>query len=43
MYYLNLRINVSTDRLSDQILALDGDNIEAIQWKQQKKSTSNIF
>lgn len=42
VYFLNLRVNVSTDRLSDQILTLDADNIEAIQWKQQK-SAANIF
>jgi uncharacterized membrane protein YhiD involved in acid resistance len=36
MYYLNLRLNVSTDRLSDNILASDAENIEGIQWKQQK-------
>jgi uncharacterized membrane protein YhiD involved in acid resistance len=42
VYFLNLRVNVSTDRLSDQILTLDSDNIEAIQWKQQK-SAANIF
>lgn len=40
VYYLNLRVNVSTDRLSDQILTLDADNIEGIQWKQQKNANT---
>jgi uncharacterized membrane protein YhiD involved in acid resistance len=38
MYYLNLRLSVSTDRLSDQILALNSDDVEAIEWKQQKNA-----
>lgn len=42
MYYLNLRVNISTDFLSDRILASDPTNIEGIQWA-QKKSAANIF
>ena len=37
-YYLNLRLNISTDRLSDQILNSDADDIDGIQWKQQKNT-----
>jgi len=39
VYYLNLRLNLSTDFLSEQILALDSDNIEGIQWEQKKNAT----
>jgi hypothetical protein len=42
MYYLNLRLNISTDKLSDRIFASDTDNIEGIQWKQQK-SVSTLY
>lgn len=35
MYYLNLRLNVSTDQLNDQVLAID-PSIEGISWEQQK-------
>ncbi len=42
VYYLNLRLNLSTDYLSDRIFALDTDNIEGIQWE-QKKSATDIY
>jgi uncharacterized membrane protein YhiD involved in acid resistance len=42
VYFLNLRLNVSTDRLSDQILTLDSENIESVKWKQQK-NLANAF
>lgn len=42
VYYLNLRLNLSTDHLSEQIFALDPDNIEGIQWEQKKKA-SDIY
>jgi uncharacterized membrane protein YhiD involved in acid resistance len=42
MYYLNLRLNLSTDSLSEQILALDPSNIDGIQWA-QKKSATDIY
>lgn len=42
VYYLNLRLNLSTDYLSDQIFALDPNNIEGIQWE-QKKSATDIY
>jgi hypothetical protein len=37
-YYLNLRLNLSTDILSDRILAADR-NIEGIQWSKTKSAT----
>ena len=37
-YYLNLRLNLSTDHLSDKIMALD-KNIEGIQWSKTKNAT----
>lgn len=39
VHYLNLRLNLSTDYLSEQILALDSENIEGIQWEQKKNAT----
>lgn len=38
-YYLNLRLNLSTDRLSDKIMASDPHNIEGIQWAKTKSAT----
>lgn len=42
VYYLNLRLNLSTDRLSDLIMGRDPENIEGIQWN-QKKGTADIY
>ena len=42
MYFVNLRLNLSTDYLSDIILSFDQDNIEGIEWK-QKKSSSYVY
>jgi uncharacterized membrane protein YhiD involved in acid resistance len=39
VYYLNLRLNLSTDHLSDRILRLDPRNVEGIQWSQKKGAT----
>ena len=39
VYYLNLRLNLSTDHLSDRILRLDPNNVEGIQWSQKKGAT----
>jgi len=36
VYYLNLRLSLSTDYLSEKILAADPDLIEGIQWSQNK-------
>lgn len=41
-YYLNLRLSLSTDYLSDRIFDLDPTNIEGIQWE-QKKSATDIY
>lgn len=42
MYYLNLRLNLSTDYLSDRIFDLDAENVEGIEWV-QKKGSSYIY
>lgn len=42
VYYLNLRLNLSTDHLSDRILRMDPNNVEGIQWS-QKKGASDIY
>jgi len=42
MYYLNLRLNLSTDYLSDRIFDLDSENVEGIEWA-QKKGSSYIY
>jgi uncharacterized membrane protein YhiD involved in acid resistance len=42
VYYLNLRLSLSTDYLSEKIFALDRDNIDGIQWA-QKKSATDIY
>jgi len=35
-YFLNLRLNLTTDKLSDRILAADPDNTEGLQWSKSK-------
>jgi uncharacterized membrane protein YhiD involved in acid resistance len=42
VYYMNLRLNLSTDQLSEQIIALDPENVDGIQWE-QKKSATDIY
>ena len=37
-YYLNLRLSLSTDQLSDKILDID-KNVDAIQWSKTKSAT----
>lgn len=39
VYYLNLRLSLSTDYLSDRIMLLDPKNVEGIQWSQKKGAT----
>jgi hypothetical protein len=39
VYVLNMRANVSTDRLSDEILASDIDNIDTVEWEQKESQT----
>jgi uncharacterized membrane protein YhiD involved in acid resistance len=41
-YYLNLRLNLTTDKLSDRILTADPDNTEGIQWS-KTKNAADIF
>lgn len=41
-YYLNLRLNLTTDKLSDRIMSADPDNTEGIQWS-KTKSAADIF
>lgn len=41
-YYMDLRINLTTDTLSDRILSADDENIEGIQWS-KSKIASDIF
>ena len=38
VYYLNLKLKLSTDLLSDRILAADIENIEGIQWSKTKNA-----
>ena len=37
-YYLNLRLSLSTDQLSDKIMSID-PNVDAIQWSKTKSAT----
>jgi uncharacterized membrane protein YhiD involved in acid resistance len=39
MYYVSMPPTVSTDRLSEEIRALDPQNIDAIEWEQKKDSS----
>lgn len=41
-YYLNLPLNLTTDKLSDRVLSSDTKNIEGIQWS-KTKSASDIY
>ena len=36
VYYLNLRLRLTTDTVSDRILSADSENIEGIQWSKTK-------
>ncbi|MCA1590132.1 MAG: hypothetical protein LC734_07020, partial [Acidobacteria bacterium] len=42
VYYLNLRLNLSTDYLSERMIRLDPENIEGISWS-QTKGASGIY
>ena len=42
VYYVNLRLSLSTDYLSDRIQRLDPRNVEGIQWS-QKKPAADIY
>jgi uncharacterized membrane protein len=39
VYVVNMRANVSTDRLSDEILASDTDNVDTVEWEQKVSET----
>jgi len=39
VYVVNMRSNVSTDRLSDEILKSDADNIDTVEWEQKVSET----
>ena len=39
VYVVNMRSNVSTDRLSDEIMASDADNIDTVEWDQKVSET----
>ena len=41
-YAVDISPNVNTDQLSDEILSLDEENIEGIEWA-QKKSYSYLY
>lgn len=41
-YYLNLRISLSTDNLSDRILEADAEHIEGLAWS-KTKSAADIY
>lgn len=42
VYYVNLNPKISTDKLSEEIFAVDPANIDAVRWD-QKKSQSYIY
>lgn len=39
VYFINLRLKLSTDLVSDRIMAADTENIEGIQWSKSKGAT----
>jgi len=41
-YFMNLRLNLTTDELSDRIMSADPNNTEGIQWS-KTKSAGDIF
>jgi len=42
VYYVNLRATTDTDRLTEEILAADAENIDSIEWD-QKESTTYLY
>jgi uncharacterized membrane protein YhiD involved in acid resistance len=42
VYYASMRLSLTTDELSDRILAADEENIEGLQWS-KTKSAADIF
>ncbi|HEX8457012.1 MAG TPA: DUF4956 domain-containing protein [Pyrinomonadaceae bacterium] len=43
VYFLNMNLNISTDRLSEEIMSSDPHNIEGIEWEQTKGTGSQIY
>jgi uncharacterized membrane protein YhiD involved in acid resistance len=43
MYSVNMNLSASTDQISDEIRALDPENIEGIEWEQTKDSSSYVY
>lgn len=41
-YYLNLRLDITTDLVSDSLLAADADNVEGVEWRRTKNLT-NVY
>jgi hypothetical protein len=39
IYYVNVSPLVSTDRLSEEILSADAENVDSVEWDQQKNSS----
>ncbi|HEV2904119.1 MAG TPA: DUF4956 domain-containing protein [Pyrinomonadaceae bacterium] len=39
VYVVNMKANISTDRLSEEILAADRDNIDSVEWEQKDSQT----
>src|SRR5689334_5212728 len=39
VYVVNMRAKVSTDRLSEEIIAADADNIDTVEWEQKVSET----
>jgi Domain of unknown function (DUF4956) len=39
VYVVNMRANVSTDRLSEEILSSDRDNVDTVEWEQKVSET----
>jgi hypothetical protein len=39
VYVVNMRANVSTDRLSDEILSSDIENVDSVEWEQKVSET----
>ncbi|MBA2341187.1 MAG: MgtC/SapB family protein [Pyrinomonadaceae bacterium] len=39
VYYVNLRAVTNTDRLSEEILSADSENIDSIEWEQKESNT----
>src|SRR5882724_1010727 len=39
VYLVNVHTNITTSRLSDEILSADPDNIDSVEWEQKESST----